>query len=185
MIETFLLIGFIFLIVFVPWHMRLKREKEEALLRIKQERERVYKLRMEELRQSSINEIDKMNGQQFEEYLSSLYQSLGYITEVTKGSGDFGADLILENNGEKIIVQAKRYKNKVSIQSVQEIAAAKGYYNANHAWVVTNSYFTAPARKLADANDVLLIDRDLLIKLSAQVNLQNNQQPTNLEQSSY
>ncbi|WP_422851237.1 restriction endonuclease [Bacillus nitratireducens] len=128
---------------------------------------------MEELRQSSIDEIDQMNGLQFEEYLSSLYQSLGYNTEVTKGSGDFGADLILENNDEKIIVQAKRYKNKVSIQSVQEITAAKRYYNANHAWVVTNSYFTKPARELATANDVLLIDRDLLIKLSAQVNREN------------
>ncbi|MFV1455484.1 restriction endonuclease [Bacillus mycoides] len=142
--------------------MRLKRENEEALLRIKQERERAYKLR-----QSSIDEIDQMNGRQFEEYLSSLYQSLGYNTEVTKVSGDFGADLILENNTGKIIVQAKRYKNKVSIQSVQEIVGAKRYYDAAHACVVTNNYFTEPARKLADANDVLLINRDLLIKLSA------------------
>ncbi|WP_412676090.1 restriction endonuclease [Bacillus paramycoides] len=149
------------------------------------ERERALKIRMEELRQSSIDEIDHMNGQQFEEYLSSLYHSFGYKTEVTKGSGDFGADLILEINDEKIIVQAKRYSNKVSIQAVQEIVAAKGYYRANHVWVVTNNYFTEPARKLADANDVLLIDRDLLIKLSAQVNRQNEQQPTNLEQSSY
>ncbi|PFE67406.1 endonuclease [Bacillus cereus] len=140
---------------------------------------------MAELRQSSINEIDQMNGRQFEEYLSSLYQSLGYQTEVTKGSGDFGADLILKGNNETIIVQAKRYSTKVSLQAVQEIVAAKSYYNANHAWVVTNSYFTKPARELAIANDVLLIDRDLLIKLSAQVNRQNEQQPTNLEHSSY
>ncbi|MEF8680460.1 UNVERIFIED_CONTAM: restriction endonuclease [Bacillus cereus] len=159
MIETALLAGFIILIISVPRHIRLKRERERA-----------YKLHMEELRQSSIDDIDQMNGLQFEKYLGSLYQSLGYNTEVTKGSGDFGADLILENNSEKIIIQAKRYSNKVSIQAVQEIVAAKGFYNAEHAWVVTNNYFTAPARKLADANNVLLIDRDLLIKLSAQVN---------------
>ncbi|HDR7659857.1 TPA: restriction endonuclease [Bacillus wiedmannii] len=140
---------------------------------------------MEELRQSNIYQIDQMNGRQFEEYLSALYQALGYQTEVTKASGDFGADLILKNNNETIIVQAKRYSNKVSLQAVQEIVAAKGYYSANHAWVVTNNYFSDPARKLADANDVLLIDRDLLIKLSAQVNRQNEQQRTNLEQSSY
>lgn len=187
MIETVVLAGFIFLIIFLlklPRYMRLKRENEEALQRRKKERERAYKLHMEELRQSGIDEIDQMNGLQFEEYLSSLYQSLGYNTQVTKGSGDFGADLILENNDEKIIVQAKRYSSKVSIQAVQEIVAAKGYYSANHSWVVTNNYFTEPARKLANANDVLLIDRDLLIKLSAQVNRQNEQQPINLEQSS-
>nr|WP_242236412.1 restriction endonuclease [Bacillus cereus group sp. BfR-BA-01316] len=142
------------------------------------------KIYMEELRQSSINEIDKMDGRQFEEYLSSLYESLGYQTEVTKGSGDFGADLVLKNNNETIIVQAKRYSNKVSLQAVQEIVAAKGYYIANHAWVVTNNYFTEPARKLAAANDVLLIDRDLLIKLSAQVNRQNTQNQSNMEQIS-
>nr|WP_226545070.1 restriction endonuclease [Bacillus thuringiensis] len=137
------------------------------------------------LLQSSIHIIDQMNGRQFEEYLSSLYQALGYHTEITKESGDFGADLILKNNNETIIVQAKRYSNKVSLQAVQEIVAAKGYYSVNHAWVVTNNYFTDSARKLADANGVLLIDRDLLIKLSAQVNRQNEQQRTNLEQSSY
>ncbi|MEK5246719.1 restriction endonuclease [Bacillus sp. FSL R9-9530] len=131
---------------------------------------KAQKFFMEQLRQSSIYEIDRMNGLQFEHYLSALYQSFGYHTEVTKGSGDFGADLILRNNNEKIIVQAKRYKNKVGIQSVQEVVGAKRYYDVAHAWVVTNNYFTEPARKLAHANDVLLIDRDLLIKLSAQVN---------------
>lgn len=147
--------------------------------------EKLKKIHIEELRQSSIYEIDCMNGRQFEEYLSYLYEFFGYQTEVTKGSGDFGADLILKNNNETIIVQAKRYSNKVSLQAVQEIVAAKKYYNASHAWVVTNNYFTAPARKLADANEVLLVDRDLLVKLSAQMNRQTNQQPTDLEQSSY
>lgn len=140
---------------------------------------------MEELRQSSIYEIDRMNGRQFEEYLSYLYGFFGYQAEVTKGSGDFGADIVLKINNEKIIVQAKRYKNKVGVQSVQEVVAAKAFYNANHAWVVTNSYFTKPAYILAEANDVLLVNRDLLITLSAQMNRQNNQQPTNLGQSSY
>ncbi len=146
---------------------------------------KAHRIYMEELRQSNINQIDQMNGRQFEEYLGALYQAFGYQTEVTKASGDFGADLILKNNDETILVQAKRYSSKVGLQAVQEIVAAKGYYSANHAWVVTNNYFTEPARKLASANDVLLIDRDLLIKLSAQANRQNEQQPTNLEQSSY
>ncbi|WP_306472305.1 restriction endonuclease [Bacillus cereus] len=62
-----------------------------------------------------------MNGRHFEEYLSSLYQSLGYQTEVIKSSVAFGADLILKNNGKKIVAPAKRYKSKVRIQSVQEV----------------------------------------------------------------
>lgn len=141
--------------------------KNKKVHKIRLKERKIY---LDQLRQSSINQIDRMDGRQFEEYLSSLYQSLGYQTAVTKGSGDFGADLILKNNGTKIVVQAKRYKNKVGIQSVQEVVGAKRYYDSAHAWVVTNNYFTEPARKLAIANDVLLIDRDILIKLSAQVN---------------
>lgn len=152
-------IALLFLIIIFPLDMYKKNKDKKA-----------HKIYLDQLRQSNINQIDQMNGLQFGEYLSSLYQSLGYQTEVTKGPGDFGADLVLKNNGTKIVVQAKRYKNKVGIQSVQEVVGAKKYYDAVHAWVVTNNYFTEPARKLAHANDVLLIDRDLLIKLSAQVN---------------
>lgn len=173
MLELILIIS-ISLIIYGQYNLYHKSKKSKQL-------HREY---MENLRQSNIHRIDQMNGQQFEEYLSALYQSLGYHTEVTKGSGDFGADLVLKNNNEKIIVQAKRYKNKVGIRSVQEIVGAKRYYDAAHAWVVTNNYFTEPARKLAVANDVLLIDRDLLIKLSAQVNRQKDQKQSNLEQSS-
>ncbi|MGG0078316.1 restriction endonuclease [Bacillus wiedmannii] len=149
----------------------------------KHKNKKAYNIYLNQLRQSNINQIDQMNGRRFEEYLSSLYQSLGYQTEVTKGSGDFGADLILKNNGTKIVVQAKRYKNKVGIQSVQEVVGAKRYYDASHAWGVTNNYFTEPARKLAHANDVLLVDRDLLIKLSAQVNREKATTRTERHQS--
>ncbi|HHT7187334.1 TPA: restriction endonuclease [Bacillus cereus] len=199
MFEVYSRIFLFLLIVFTPVYLyfnyrnkkielHIKQENARRRLYIEQENIRIQKAhqkRMQELRQSNINEIDQMNGRQFEEYLSALYESLGYHTEVTKESGDFGADLILKNNDETIIVQAKRYSNKVSIQAVQEVVAAKGFYSANHAWVVTNNYFTAPAHKLADANDVLLINRDLLIKLSAQVNRQNEQQLANLEQISH
>ncbi|MGH0944694.1 restriction endonuclease [Bacillus mycoides] len=123
-----------------------------------------------EMRQSHIDAIDLMKGRQFEQYLNVIFQELGYESQVTKGSGDFGADLILKSNNETIIVQAKRHRNKVSLQAVQEVVAARGYYNANHAWVVTNNYFTESAQELANANDVLLLDRNRLIKLSEQAN---------------
>ncbi|QSX23550.1 restriction endonuclease [Priestia megaterium] len=105
--------------------------------------------------------IDKMDGRQFEIYLQVLFQHLGYHSEVTKQSGDFGADLVMERDG-KIVVQAKRYgyKNRVSLSAVQEVYGAKAYYRANQAWVVTNSYFTKQAKELAAACDVKLVDRE-------------------------
>ncbi|MFP8644559.1 restriction endonuclease [Priestia aryabhattai] len=120
-------------------------------------RERKY---MKELAQSGMSYIDKMDGYQFEVYLRALFQQLGYKPQITPKSGDFGADLVMKGK-EKIVIQAKRYsaKNRVSLSAVQEVYAAKAYYKANQAWVVTNSYFTKQAKELAAACDVTLVDR--------------------------
>ena len=117
------------------------------------------------LKKSGIDEIDKMDGYQFEEYLALLFRQHGYKADVTRKSGDFGADLILQKDGVKIVVQAKRHKQNVGIKAVQEVYASMAHYKANEAWVVTNSEFTEAARKLARANNVKLINRIILIDM--------------------
>jgi len=116
------------------------------------------------IKRSGILEIDKMKGSLFEDYLYILLKSKGYVVKKTPVTGDYGADLVLHGNNKKIIVQAKRYKNKVGIKAVQEIAAAKSHYKADECWVITNNYYTKPAKGLATSNDVKLVDRDTLIK---------------------
>jgi restriction system protein len=115
--------------------------------------------------------IDKMDGRQFEIYLQVLFRHLGYHPAVTKQSGDFGADLVMERD-EKIVVQAKRYgyKKRVSVSAVQEVYGAKAYYKANQAWVVTNSYFTKQSKELAAACGVKLVDREDLRELIRAIN---------------
>jgi restriction system protein len=119
--------------------------------------------REQRLKESGIREIDQMSGQNFEEYLKVLLKSLGYRVKLTPSTGDYGADLVLTTSELRIIVQAKRYKKNVGIKAVQEIASAKSHYKANECWVITNSFFTEPAKKLASSNQVRLVDRDLLI----------------------
>lgn len=109
-----------------------------------------------------IYEVDKMDGFQFKNFLGPLFESQGYNAMVTQGTGDFGADLILRRKGKKIAVQAKRYSSNIGISAVQQAVAAKGYYKADFAMVVTNQYFTPAAVKLAEANNVRLINRDEL-----------------------
>ncbi|MEH7480697.1 restriction endonuclease [Neobacillus drentensis] len=104
-----------------------------------------------------------MDGIQFEHYLKELYLSRGYAAEVTSASGDYGADLLLKKDGTKIVVQAKRHAKDIGIKAVQEVMGAKSYYQAEEAWVVSNSYFTKAARELASKGQVLLVDRDELI----------------------
>jgi len=114
---------------------------------------------------SDMKKIDDMNGREFEEYLAMHFEQQGYRTKLTPKSNDYGADLILNKNGEKTVVQAKRYGNSVGNSAIQEVLGAKGYYNASKGMVISNSYFTANAKALAEANNVELWDREKLIKM--------------------
>jgi restriction system protein len=113
------------------------------------------------LKKANIKDIDKMSGLDFEIYLSILFKELGYKAVVTNGSHDFGADLILKKGSHKIVVQAKRYgyKQNVSIGAIQEVFASQRYHNANESWVITNSFFTKSAIKLAKPCNVVLKNR--------------------------
>lgn len=117
------------------------------------------------LRASGIVEIDKMSGIQFENFLSLLFQDLGFSVKTTPRTGDFGADLILHKDNRKIVVQAKRYAKSVGIKAVQEVSSAVKHYKADEAWVVTNSSFTNAANELSKSNQVKLISRENLIEL--------------------
>lgn len=125
----------------------------------------IRELRNEKISKSGINEIDKMDGKEFELFLALLFKKYGYKTKVTKYQGDYGADLIIIKNRKSIAIQAKRYNSNVGIKAVQEIIGAKGYYKTNEAWVVTNSQYTQAAIQLARTNNVTLFDRKALIDL--------------------
>jgi hypothetical protein len=95
--------------------------------------------------------IDSMTGLEFELYLKKLIQRLNYKVKLTPANNDQGADLILEKNG--------------NIIAVQEVVAAKEYYNCNKAIVVTKNTYTKSARELAKKCNVSLWDGKLLIKI--------------------
>ena len=111
---------------------------------------------------SQINDIDLMNGVEFEKFIASLFSKMGYKTEITKQTNDQGLDVIAFKNGERIGIQAKCYSNTVGNSSVQEAVAGKNYYNCDKVLVITNNFFTSSAIKLAMTNQVILWNRDIL-----------------------
>lgn len=115
------------------------------------------------LEHSGIRDIDRMAGRTFEKYLAVVFRKHGYRVELTRASKDQGADLVITKDGRRTAVQAKRWKQHVGNSAVQEIVAAKAIYKAEHAMIVTNSFFTKPAQQLARANDVVLWDRNQLV----------------------
>lgn len=110
----------------------------------------------------SIEIIDLMSGIEFEKFIASLFNQMGFFVEVTKASGDQGIDVIIEKNGQKIGVQTKCYAGTVSNKAIQEVVAGLRYYGLSKGMVITNSYFTESAIKLAESNEVVLWDRDML-----------------------
>lgn len=111
------------------------------------------------------NQVDLLTGQQFEYFLSALFYKMGYKNKVTKGSYDFGADLIVSDGKTKIVIQAKRYQAKVGIKAVQEVFSAMHYYDADKAYVFTNNYFTKSASILAHKLNIQLYDREQMERL--------------------
>lgn len=111
--------------------------------------------------------IDTLQGHEFESACAEMYRRIGYSVEVTKRSRDQGADIIMKGIDGTVVVQVKRQASAVGNWAVQEVCAAKGLYRASQAVVVTNSTFTKQAVELAQANSVLLVDREVLGKLMA------------------
>lgn len=109
-----------------------------------------------------ISYVDNMDGHDFEHYVAKLLRNQGYRTEVTKGSGDLGIDVIAQKEDIKYAIQVKRYSSLVSRSAVSDAVAGKAHYRCNAAMVVTNSFFSKGAQKLARSNKCRLVDRDEL-----------------------
>lgn len=116
------------------------------------------------LYESGMDLIDQMDGITFEELLKVYFQKSGYKVSLTPKTNDYGADLLLEKDGRKIVVQAKRWKQTVGIEAVQQVIGAIKYYDAHKGMVITNSVFTEQAYKLASSNGVELWDRKKLME---------------------
>lgn len=110
----------------------------------------------------SINDIDLMDGREFEHLIGLLFSKMGYSTKVTKGSGDQGIDVIAEKDGKSFGIQTKCYSSVVSNKAIQEVAAGINHYKLDKGMVITNNYFTDSARELAQSNGVILWDRSIL-----------------------
>lgn len=110
-----------------------------------------------------LDSVEAMSGEDFERWLRGLFERQGWKVSLTPEVGDYGADLLLEKEGSRIAVQAKRWKRQVGIKAVQEAVAARDYYRTNSAWVVTNSTFTQAAMRQAKASGIVLMDKGWLV----------------------
>lgn len=108
-------------------------------------------------------DMDLMEGHEFEYYCADLLRRAGFLeVEVTRGSGDYGIDIVAERDGVTYAIQCKRYDGPVGVKAVQEAYAGRDYYDRMVGAVMTNQYFTRPAVEVAQKLKILLWDRGYL-----------------------
>lgn len=123
---------------------------------------RLRRRRRYDLQKITLHDIDRMTGLEFEHYLYVFFSVFWEgETFLTKKSGDYGADLLLvDEHGERTVVQAKRLTDHLSVSAVQEVYTAKAYYHASRALIITSTdAISEPCRKLAAATQVRIVAR--------------------------
>ncbi|MEI7839891.1 MAG: restriction endonuclease [Methylococcaceae bacterium] len=104
-----------------------------------------------------VKNLDDVSPIDFEHQCADLLNQTGWTARVTQASGDQGIDVIATYENVKAVFQVKKYSQPVGNSAVQEIIAGKAFEQAHVAAVVTNSTFTASAKKLANATGVFLL----------------------------
>lgn len=108
-------------------------------------------------------DMDQMEGHAFEAFCAELLEQHGFQeVEVTRGSGDFGVDVLAQKDGVTYAVQCKRYQSPVGVEAVLRTYGGRDYYGCMVGAVMTNQYFTEPAVKAAQKLHILLWDRGYL-----------------------
>ena len=114
-------------------------------------------------RDRRISRMDELEGHEFEFFFADLLKAQGFIdVEVTRGSGDFGVDILAEKDGVTYAVQCKRHTAPVGVEAVLCTYGGLAYYERMVGVIMTNQYFTAPAVEAAKKLRILLWDRGYL-----------------------
>jgi len=154
-------------------HLGFKTNESEVSRIVSKELEEIeledFKEGMSSQKQGVLGDFSGLNGFQFQTYLKNLFEALGYLVEELPLSGDQGADLVINKNDERVVIQAKKYVKLVPNNAIQEVVASKEYYKANGAIVVTDNEFTKSAIALAESNNVELWDGNKLREVISEI----------------
>ncbi|MCM1264972.1 MAG: restriction endonuclease [Candidatus Gastranaerophilales bacterium] len=114
-----------------------------------------------------------LDGWQFEQEVAKIFILNGYKATVTKGSGDGGVDIILEQEGYKAIVQCKHYRNPVPPEPIRALWGCKDDFQANEVILIASSGITqSGADFVSNKPNFKVLNLDDIIRMSTQANNQ-------------
>jgi len=124
----------------------------------------------------TLKEVDNLNPNLFEAYIAALYSKQGFITHLTPYSNDKGVDVVALKDSDNYLIQAKQSRSIIGNDAVQEIYAAKNYYEEKYGekfslLVISNNNFSSSAEILSRTNEIKLLNRIILEHMILQNNV--------------
>lgn len=109
---------------------------------------------------------------EFEGLITNLFASMGLDTRQTRPSRDGGVDCVAFDPrpvfGGKVVIQAKRYKNTVSVSAVRDLFGTMQNEGATKGILVTTSGYGKAAFEFASGKPLELLDGGNLLHLLAE-----------------
>lgn len=113
---------------------------------------------------SDINQIKKMEQDEFVAYTANLYKRLGYFIDLLKSKDELGCDIIVRKKQDIICIKCVSGAEEIGILPLQQVYGSMNLYKANKCMLITTGTYSEKAKQFAKANHVNLIDQQELLK---------------------
>jgi restriction system protein len=102
---------------------------------------------------------------EFEQWCAHRLRALGYTVRHVGGQGDHGVDLFAEKDGERVVVQCKRFTGRRTVGEphLRDLYGAMHSEGAVRAIVITAGYFTDEAQAWARGKPIELWDANRIV----------------------
>jgi restriction system protein len=96
----------------------------------------------------------------------ALYHRAGHKAKRTGRTGDHGVDIVIDaKNGEKWVVQCKRWRGSVGEPVVRDFYGVVQHEKADKGIIFTTGHFSAPAQQWVKGKPISLYDGNKLVEI--------------------
>jgi len=114
---------------------------------------------------STVDDLLNLSPTEYENMVMELYQAYGHQARRTGATGDHGVDVVIQTkNGEKWVVQCKRWRGNVGEPIVRDFYGTMQHEKADKGAVITTGRFTQQAKEWVKGKPIYLYDGAQFIK---------------------
>jgi len=126
-----------------------------------------------------INALQALSPGEFEELVTETFRRQGHRAKIAGKTGDHGVDVrVSAGNGEKWVVQCKRYKGSVGEPVVRDLYGTLLHEKAHRASIVTSGRFSRQAMAWAEGKPIDLYDREMFLEILHKLQKKKKDRPS-------